>query len=153
MIQIKALSASRRHDAAMSEAEATTGETQVAPTPYNLMGGEPVLRRLIDRFYDIMQTDIDVADVREMHAADLRPIRQAFFDFMSGWLGGPALYSKRPDAKCLKSAHMPFAIGAAERDQWMMCMRRAMTDVGLDPAVRAMIEKPLFATADFVRTK
>jgi hemoglobin len=121
--------------------------------PYALMGGEAAVRRVVERFYDIMHSDPGAADIRAMHAADLAPMREALFAFMSGWLGGPALYAGRPDAKCLRSAHLPYAIGAAERDQWLMCMRRALEDAGIDPAVRAMIDRPLFAAANFVRTR
>src|SRR5579872_530136 len=100
-------------------------------TPYDLIGGEAMVRRLADRFYEIMDTDPGAARIRAMHAKDLAQIRQLLFEFLSGWLGGPPLYSQRSEHRCIMSAHRPYAIGEAERDEWMMCMRRAMDDCAL----------------------
>jgi hemoglobin len=117
-------------------------------TPYFLMGGEAALRRLIDRFYDIMDRDAEFAGIRAMHAPDLGPMRASLFEFMSGWLGGPRLYNK-----CMMSAHAPFAIGPAERDQWIACMDRALQEAEIDPKVRKMVEQPLRIMADAVRNR
>lgn len=117
-------------------------------TPYMLIGAEAGLRALVDRFYDIMDTEPAAAGIRAMHAADLGPMRQALFEFMSGWLGGPRLYSR-----CVMSAHRQFSIGVDERDQWLMCMRRALSDAQVDPSVEKMLQQPLFAIADALRNR
>lgn len=126
----------------MSHAPETTAETAGqnaaatdAPSPYERIGGEAGLRRLVARFYEVMDTAPEAAGIRAMHAADLAPMRQRLFEFLSGGLGGPRLY----DA-CIMSAHRPFAIGAAESEAWMMCMRRAMSDVGVEPELREMLD-------------
>ena len=98
------------------------------PTPYERIGGEGAVRRIVDRFYDLMDSDADVAPLRRMHAADLAPMRERLTDFMVGWLGGPPRYFQRSDAKCMGQAHAPFAIDAAIRDQWMSCMNRALDE-------------------------
>ncbi len=132
---------------AESEAEAR------APLPYDMIGGAEGLHRIVDRFYEIMDSDPAVAGIRAMHGPDLGPIREKLFDFLSGWLGGPPLYFQRPDHKCLHSAHQDYAIGEAERDQWLSCMYRALEDAGVDAETRKMLEKPFFAVADFTRTR
>ena len=111
-------------------------------TPYDLLG-EAGVRTVVDRFYDIMDTDPAAATIRAMHGADLGPMREKLFQFLSGWSGGPRLYNS-----CVMSAHRPFAIGAEERDQWLMCMRRALDDTDASPQVKKMLERPLFAIAD-----
>jgi hemoglobin len=116
-------------------------------SPYDLLGGEPGVRALVDRFYDIMDADPAAAGIRAMHGADLAPMRQKLFEFMSGWLGGPRLYSS-----CIMSGHRPFAIGANERDQWLTCMRRAMDDTA-SAQVREMLDQPLAAIADAFRNR
>lgn len=107
-------------------AEAAAPAATPAPTPYDMIGGEAVVRRIVERFYDVMDSAPEAAGIRAMHAADLGPMRQTLFEFLSGWLGGPRSY-----AKCIMSAHRPFAIGDAERDAWMFCMRRALSDSGV----------------------
>ena len=121
--------------------------------PYELIGGEAGLRRIVDRFYEIMDRDPRAATIRAMHGADLAPIREKLFEFLSGWLGGPPLYFQRAGSVCITSAHRPFAIGAAERDQWVMCMRQALIDEGISAETRELLDQPIFMIADFVRNR
>jgi len=122
-------------------------------TPYELLGGEAGVRRLVDRFYDIMDEAPEAQGIRAMHAEDLGPMRQKLFEFLSGWLGGPPLYFQRYGTVCITRAHQPYAIGEPERDQWLFCMRRALEDLGAAPEVRKMLEAPLFRIADFLRNQ
>ncbi len=121
--------------------------------PYELIGGEAGLRRIVDRFYEIMDRDPRAATIRSMHGADLAPIREKLFEFLSGWLGGPPLYSQRTGSICITHAHQPFAIGSAERDQWVMCMRQALIDEGISAETRELLDQPIFMIADFVRNR
>jgi hemoglobin len=122
-------------------------------SPYEMIGGAAKLRQIVDRFYDIMDRAPEAAGIRAMHAEDLAPMRDRLFDFLSGWMGGPPLYFQRPDRKCIVSAHRPYAIGAAEAEQWMMCMRRAMEDCAIPQEVRSLLDKPLSRMADAFRNR
>ena len=134
-----------------------TASTSEAPTtkttPYDLIGGEAVVRRLADRFYEVMDTDPGARRIRAMHGEDLGPIRQLLFEFLSGWLGGPALYFNGPEHRCIMSAHRPYAIGEAERDEWMMCMRTAMTDCELSAEMRGLLDQAFSRMANAVRSR
>jgi hemoglobin len=127
-------------------------QTVTGPTPYELVGGEAGVRRLVERFYDVMDQAPEAAGIRAMHAADLEPMRQRLFEYLSGWLGGPPLYFQRPDAACIRSAHAKFPIGPDARDEWMFCMRRAIEDTDMEPAIRAPLERALANVADMLRT-
>ncbi|WP_353326005.1 group II truncated hemoglobin [Chitiniphilus shinanonensis] len=120
-------------------------------TPYQLLGGEAVLRRLVDRFYDIMATDARAAGIHAMHGPDTASIRQRFFEFLSGWLGGPQLFIEKYGHPRLRARHMPFAIGEAERDQWLLCMFQAMAEIPMEAALREHLEEAFTRTADFMR--
>jgi len=124
-----------------------------AVTPYDRLGGAPVLRQLVDAFYDAMDREPEAAGIRAMHAPDLADIRDRLFDWLSGWSGGPPLYNARPDRKCIMSAHRPFAIGEAEREQWMACMRKALAGLDLDDDVRAMYDAAFARLADGLRNR
>lgn len=130
-----------------------TAETVDETTPYDMLGGEAAVRRLVDRFYDIMDTAPEAAGIRAVHAQDLAPMRKRLFDFLSGWLGGPPLYFQRPDQKCIVSAHRSFAIGATERDAWLMCMRRALEDCGASKEVWTLLEPAFQRMADTFRNR
>lgn len=127
--------------------------TIIRQTPYELLGGEAGLRALVDRFYEIMDTNAEAVSIRAMHTSDLAPIRQKLFEFLSGWLGGPPLFLQRTGSICITAAHKPFKIGEAERDQWLMCMRQALADTGASPELQAMLKTPLFGIADFLRNQ
>ena len=124
-----------------------------APTHFEQIGGEPAVRELVDRFYDLMQLESAYAGLRALHPADLGPARDKLFWFFCGWLGGPQHYIERFGHPRLRARHLPFAIGAAERDQWLACMRQAMAELDLPLALRAELEPALFKTADFMRNQ
>lgn len=136
----------------MTNVESTGAAAQSQVTPYELMGGEAAVRRLADRFYDIMDTDPAASRIRAMHGEDLTQIRQLLFEFLSGWLGGPPLYFQRAEHRCIMSAHRPYAIGEAERDQWMTCMRRAMDECAVPPQLRAVMDQALLRMANAFRS-
>ncbi|MBS0394263.1 MAG: group II truncated hemoglobin [Proteobacteria bacterium] len=123
------------------------------PTLYDALGGEPAVRALVDRFYDIMDADPALAPLRAIHAADLGPMRGRLGDFMMGWLGGPQHYFQRPDAPCLGAAHGAFAINAQLRDQWLECMDRALAASGTPEPVVARLRPPLAMLAEFLRNR
>lgn len=122
-------------------------------TPYEQIGGEARVRQLVDRFYDLMDTLPEAAGIRRLHQADLGEARDKLFKFLSGWLGGPPLYVQEYGHPRLRARHLPFPIGVAERDQWMLCMGRAMEDLGIDELLRTQLHSALFRTADFMRNK
>lgn len=122
-------------------------------TPYAAIGGEPVVARLCDRFYELMDTVPRFAGIRAMHPADLKDSRDKLFMFLSGWLGGPDLFVEKFGHPRLRGRHMPFSIGLDERDQWVACMALAMEDVAIDSGMREQLLKSFFNTADFMRNR
>lgn len=118
---------------------------------FTRMGGETAVRRLIDRFYDLMN-ELDTArDIRQLHAVDLTESRNKLFMFLCGWLGGPQMYVEKYGHPRLRQRHLPFQIGERERDQWMQCMTQAMIDIGLDEPLQKELTIAFFRTADFMR--
>jgi len=110
-------------------------------TPYELLGGEAGVRTLVDAFYDAMDADPAATGIRRMHADDLSPMRVRLADWLSGWMGGPAVYAARhPGRPCVMAAHAPFPIGAAEARQWMACMRQALDRTGVSGALRKLLD-------------
>lgn len=122
-------------------------------TPYQLLGGEDGVRRLCEAFYDCMEQLPEAADIRRMHGEDLSGIRQKLFEFLSGWMGGPHLYAQKYGSICMTGPHRPFAIGPKERDQWLLCMDRALEQVGASEEVKAMLKQPLQNIADMIRNR
>ena len=137
----------------MSEATEQTQATEPTPTPYDLLGGEAGVRRLAESFYRVMDASPEAAGIRAMHGADLAPITQYLFEWLSGWLGGPALYIQRKGTPCLTAPHRAFKIGDAERDQWMFCMRGALDQTEIGPELRALLERAFGQVASMLRNQ
>lgn len=124
-----------------------------AITPYELLGGEAVLRRLVRRFYEIMDSEPSTQPIRHMHPKDLSISEDKLFLFLSGWLGGPSLYVEKYGHPRLRMRHMPFKIGINERDQWLFCMQKALNEIPMEPELRAKLDEAFFNTADFMRNQ
>jgi hemoglobin len=118
---------------------------------YELIGGEVGLRSLVDRFYDLMDASPEAAKIRAFHAKSLKQSREKLFMFLSGWSGGPQLYVEKFGHPRLRMRHMPFAIGRAERDQWLWCMNQALEESQIDPRVVEFLKVRFAETADFMR--
>jgi hemoglobin len=122
-------------------------------TTYDRIGGEPGVARLCDRFYELMDSVPQFAELRALHPQDLQGSRDKLYMFLSGWFGGPDLFVEKFGHPRLRARHMPFAIGTRERDQWVACMVLAMEAVGIEEGVRKKLLQNFFNTADFMRNR
>jgi len=122
-------------------------------TTFDALGGEIAVRALVDRFYDLMDLEPAYAGIRALHPGSLDGSRDKLHWFLCGWLGGPDLYVQRFGHPRLRARHLPYAIGIAERDQWMACMIQAMQEQGLDAALAQRLAESFFGTADWMRNR
>ena len=127
--------------------------TNTGQSPYELLGGEAVVRRLVDTFYDQMDEDPEFFGIRKLHPASLAASRDKLSMFLTGWLGGPPLYTSEFGHPRLRARHLPFAIGEAERDQWMACMAKALEVVGIELSMRERLIASFANTADWMRNR
>ncbi|MBW9258398.1 MAG: group II truncated hemoglobin [Candidatus Thiodiazotropha sp. (ex. Lucinisca nassula)] len=126
---------------------------QPAATHYERVGGEKSVRELVDRFYDLMDEQDDLTELRQLHAKSLKVSREKLFMFLSGWLGGPSLYTDKYGHPRLRARHLPFSIGIEERDQWIQCMKTAMQQMSMDESLQEELLQAFFKTADFMRNR
>ncbi|MHB1678143.1 MAG: group II truncated hemoglobin [Sulfuriferula sp.] len=122
-------------------------------THYERIGGAEVIRNLAHRFYTIMDELPEVYAVRKLHGVSLEGSEEKLFKFLSGWLGGPQLFVEEYGHPMLRRRHMSFAIGIAERDQWLMCMNRALSEIVEDVGLRQELSNALAKVADHMRNR
>ena len=121
-------------------------------TPYEEIGGEAGVKALVDRFYAWMDELEDTQHLRKMHPQNLATSREKLFWFLSGRLGGPQLFVERRGHPRLRARHLPFAIDEQARDQWMLCMRKAMAEnTSLSTETREKLDEALWRLADHMR--
>ncbi len=117
-------------------------------TPYEQLGGIEGVRRLVQRFYALMDELPEAYTVRQMHPESLAGSEESLFEFLSGWLGGPPLYVAKKGHPRLRMRHHPYVIGPLERDEWMLCMRQALKEQVPDEAFREKLEAAFAGMAD-----
>ena len=120
---------------------------------FDRLGGAEVVRRLVERFYDLMDELPEAYGVRKLHPQDLAGSREKLTDFLTGWAGGPPLYVTKHGHPRLRARHLPFAIGTGEREQWLLCMRRALDEVVEDAALRRELLEVFGRVADHMRNR
>ena len=103
-------------------------------TVYELAGGEPAFRLLVERFYARVAEDPLLRSVYPDE--DLSGATERLTLFLIQYWGGPSTYSELRGHPRLRLRHQPFAIGRAERDAWLGHMTAAVESLELAPAVR-----------------
>jgi hemoglobin len=124
-----------------------------SPTPFEHFGGQPVVDRLVDLFYERMDTLPEARAIRALHPADLAPIRALLKKYLAEWLGGPKHYSSQRGHPRLRARHLPFPIGDAERDAWLLCMNGAIDAVIAPSPLREEIRAAVIKLADWMRNR
>lgn len=117
-------------------------------TPYDILGGDQAVRRLVVKFYELMDTLPEVKTLRDIHGKDLSNAIDKLYKFLSGWLGGPQLYIQEYGHPRLRARHMPFPIDETQRDQWLYCMFKAMDELKVDAALQQQLKQAFTQTAD-----
>ena len=132
----------------------TTANQATPQSLYEMFGAEPYatekIREIVEAFYDVMDQDVKAKTIRAMHPKDLTSSRERLFMFLVGWTGGPQLYVERFGHPFLRRKHLPFKIGAEERDQWIYCMTKAMLNLKIDEIKIKALMNALYPLADFM---
>jgi hemoglobin len=113
-----------------------TGETI---TLYEAIGGDVTVRALSKRFYELMDSLPEAKNCRAIHPPSLEGSQAKFYDYLTGYLGGPPVYVEKYGHPRLRSRHLSAAIGPVERDEWLLCFRRALDEIFENPKLRDII--------------
>lgn len=112
-------------------------------TLYEAIGGEKTVHALTRRFYELMDTLPEASNCRGIHPSDLSQSESKFRDYLLGYLGGPPVYVEKYGHPMLRRRHFVAPIGAVERDEWLLCFRRAMDETIENPKLRDIIWAPV----------
>lgn len=120
-------------------------------TFFEAVGGEPTFRRLVRRFYEGVAQD---PLLRPMYPEeDLGPAEDRMRLFLMQYWGGPRTYSENRGHPRLRMRHAPFRVDQAAHDAWLLHMRAAVDELGLEPDLeRQLWDYLVYAAASMVNT-
>ena len=122
-------------------------------TLYEAIGGEATVHNLVRRFYHLMDTLPEAARCRAVHPPSLEGSEAKLFDYLTGYLGGPPVYVEKYGHPRLRSRHFGAAIGPQERDEWLLCFRRALDETIDNEKLRDIIWPPVERLALHMQNK
>ena len=120
---------------------------------FEAAGGFDGIKQLVDAFYNAMEVLPQARTVREMHSADLTESRDKLTRFLTGWLGGPKLFSEKYGPIRIPVAHRHLDIGPAERDAWLACMQVAVDAQPYQQDFRDYLMAQLYVPAERSRNR
>ncbi|MFT5503765.1 MAG: hemoglobin [Gammaproteobacteria bacterium] len=118
---------------------------------YQAAGQQVGIRKLVDRFYDIMSSDPKYAIIFNWHPPDIEKARDKLALFLCGWMGGPRLFVEKYGTIAIPKVHQHLDVTEIERDLWLDCMRRALDDQDYLVPLKSYLMKQFFIPADRVR--
>lgn len=120
-------------------------------TPYEAIGGDAVVRELVDRLYD--NIDATAPTLRAMLPRNDSGSRTKLYEFLSGWLGGPPRYVEKRGHPRLRMRHFPFAIGDDEVAEWLRCMGEALDEMAVGGSLREFLDEQFALSAAHLRNQ
>ena len=118
-------------------------------TLYEVAGGMPYFVALVDAFYEGVVTD---AVLLPLYAQDdLVGARHRLTLFLAQYWGGPTTYMEERGHPKLRMRHMPFHVGPAERDHWLLHMAAAVERVAAPQPVREALMAYFVPSAEHLR--
>jgi hemoglobin len=116
---------------------------------YERVGGDDFFVRLVDAFYDGVASD-EVLLRLYPEQSDLTGARERLRLFLIQYWGGPTTYSDERGHPRLRQRHFPFAIGALERDRWLVHMLAAVEEVSTDEGIRTELTEYMVRAAELM---
>lgn len=106
-------------------------------TFYDEIGGRAFFERLVDVFYDGVETD---PVLRPMYPGDdMSGARERLTGFLEQYWGGPTTYSEQRGHPRLRMRHAAFRIDGDARDRWLAHMRAAVDELDPPPLYREQL--------------
>lgn len=123
----------------------------VGDCSYKAAGEISGLIKLVEAFYGFMDTLPEAKVIRDMHSDDLTSSQTKLAYFLSGWLGGPRLYTETYGSINIPSAHRHLPIGGEESEAWILCMQKAISEQPYEEAFKQYLITQLRVPAERIR--
>lgn len=126
-------------------------EYGVGDNSYKMAGELPGITALVNDFYRNMDVLSHSKTIRDMHPNDLSASGKKLAYFLSGWLGGPKLYSQHYGTINIPLAHKHLPIGTDESEAWLFCMHMAVEKQPYAASFKVYLLQQLRVPAERIR--
>ena len=123
----------------------------IGDSSYKMAGELPGIIKLVNDFYDNMDTLSKAKNIRSMHSTDLSDSKKKLSYFLSGWLGGPKLYTKHYGSINIPMAHKHLKVGIEESEAWLLCMKKSVDNQPYEKAFKLYLMDQLSVPAERIR--
>ncbi|MBT2729315.1 globin [Neobacillus sp. BF23-41] len=106
--------------------------------------GEDTLHHLVDTFYGLVAQHPDLAPIFPNQFTEIARKQK---QFLTQYLGGPALYTEEHGHPMMRARHLPFPVTPTRAKAWLSCMTQAMDKIGLNGPIRDEFYSRLHLTA------
>ena len=113
-------------------------------TPYEHIG-KARLEALVNSFYAQVQNH---PLLKTIFPDDLTETARKQIQFLTQFLGGPALYTSEHGHPMLRARHLPFEITPERAQAWLSCMSKAMDENNIQGEFREYFIQRLTLTAN-----
>lgn len=100
----------------------------IGDNSYKAAGELNGITALVGLFYKNMDKLPEAKIIRAMHSDNLSLSKQKLSYFLSGWLGGPKLYTEHFGSINIPKDHSHLPVDANARDAWLLCMQKAVNE-------------------------
>lgn len=118
---------------------------------YQAIGEYNGLVKLVNDFYDAMETLPEAENIRNMHHKDLTESQDKLVHFLSGWMRGPNIYQAKYGSINIPKAHSHLNVGEQERDAWLLCMEVALEKQSYSEELKQYLLDQLAKPAEMIR--
>lgn len=114
---------------------------------YEKIGGDPTLRTLLDRFYDLVYSHERIS---HLFTGDKNLIKEKQRLFLTQFLGGPQAYTEVYGHPRMRARHLPHAITEQDAVAWLECMSGAIKELPISEALKDALFSRFPRTALFM---
>ncbi|WP_331767243.1 group 1 truncated hemoglobin [Embleya sp. NBC_00896] len=126
----------------MSETNASTSEAISEQTMYEQLGGGPVIREAVDRFYRLVLADPELAPYFER--SDVSAVKRHQALLLASVLGGPETY----DGRTLAAAHTGLGVTGPHYDKVSAYLLDVLGEMGAPTHIADAVASTLKAVRD-----
>lgn len=103
---------------------------------YVNLGGAEGLHRLVEVFYDKVQAHPNLGP---LFPADIKPVLEKQYQFLSQFFGGPTLYSDLHGHPMMRARHMHIPLTPERAEEWLECMKGALEETAVEEPLRSIV--------------